>query len=79
MAQNKTNKPEIVQSFDWYKDREYYKIASGFIFSSNIQVRSDRLDTWNEWNISCEKLPDKILVNGKEYQLSPLAPVQLDK
>lgn len=64
------NKPDIVQSFDWYKDREYYKVSNGFLFTSNIQVRSDRLDNWNEWNIQCKKLPDKIIVNGEEYKLT---------
>ena len=67
------NKPDIVQSFDFYVDREYYKIVSGFIFSHEEKVRTDNLKNWNEWNIECKQMPDKIYVNGKEYLLQELS------
>lgn len=63
------NTPDIVQSFDYYKDREYYKITSGFLFTYRHQVRTDRLKNWREWSIICKEMPDKILVNGKNYRL----------
>lgn len=66
---NKQNKPDIVQSFDFYKDRVYYKIVPGFFFSSNTVVRTDRLDNWKEWKIECEQMPDKIIINGKPYKV----------
>lgn len=62
-------KPDIVQSFDCYVDREYYIINNHFLFTTETKVRTDRLDDWKEWKIECEKLPDKIYVNGKEYKL----------
>lgn len=69
MLNIQNNKPDIVQSFDFYEDRKYYKIVNGFFFSHNQLVRADRLNKWNEWHIECKELPDKILVNGKLYNL----------
>jgi len=63
------NKPDIIQAFDFYKDRVYYKIVPGFFGSSNRVIRTDRLDNWNEWKIECQKMPDRISVNGKLYKL----------
>ncbi len=62
-------KPDVIQAFDFYEDREYYKIIKGFFSSSNVKVRSDRLKDWKQWIIECEDLPDEISVNGKEYIL----------
>ncbi len=71
MKEAKINKPDIVQSFDFYEDRVYYKIVNGFFFSHERVVRTDRLENFNVWKIECEKLPDKIFINGKEYQFPP--------
>lgn len=65
-----TNKPDIVQAFDKYIDREYYKIIKRFLFISHVLVRSDRIKEWKEWNIECDTLPDKIYVNGVEHYLT---------
>ncbi len=66
---NQPKKPDIIHSFDFYKDREYYKIIPGFFFSHKELVRADRLENKNIWHIECEKMPDQILINGKEYHL----------
>ena len=71
MANTNNKKPDIIQSFDHYVDREYYKITQGFWGKSETKVRADRLENWIEWQIECEKMPDKIVVNGEEYNLSP--------
>lgn len=63
------NKPDIVQSFDYYKDRVYKKYYQGFIFGCEKIVRVDRLDSWNQWEITCSKMPDLIVLNGEEYKL----------
>ncbi|MFN8579319.1 MAG: hypothetical protein U0354_21030 [Candidatus Sericytochromatia bacterium] len=70
MTTNKNKKPDIVQAFDFYVDREYYKINKGFIFTSNILLRKDRMKEYKEWIIECKTMPDKILINGKEYKLN---------
>ena len=69
--ETQVKKPDIVQVCDFWLDREYYKIDSGFIFTSNIKVRTDRLKEWKSWIIECKEIPDEILINGKFYQLSP--------
>lgn len=69
MAITQRKKPDIVQSFDIYKDREYYKPTQGFLFGSEKLLRTDRLSEYTKWQIACEKLPDEILVNGKKYIL----------
>jgi hypothetical protein len=71
MAELRFRKPKIVQAFDKYIDREYYKINQGFIFETETLLRSDRMKEWVEWTIYCETLPDVILVNGEEYLLIP--------
>lgn len=72
MITNKTNKPDLIQAFDIYKDRIFYKIDTGFLFTSNIVVRADRLEEWKEWSIRCNTLPDKIIINGELYQLNKM-------
>lgn len=62
-------KPDIIQAFDYYQDREYYKINPGFFFHSTVKVRTDRIKDWKRWYIVCEDMPDEIMVNGKEYKL----------
>ena len=71
MAYTIIKKPDIVQAFDFYIDREYYKIIPGFFCSSKTKIRADRLKDWKEWMIECQDLPDKIFINGKEYFLAP--------
>lgn len=66
-----TNKPDIMQVFDKFIDREYYKIVRGIFFTSHVKVRADRIKDWKEWKIECDTLPDKIYVNGVEYHLKP--------
>lgn len=61
---------EIVRSADYHIDREYYKIVPRFFWSSHTKVRTDRLKNWKQWDIVCEEMPDKILVNGKHYNLT---------
>lgn len=72
MTTTKQNKPDIVQSFDAYEDREYFKISRGFIFSSVDKIRADTIREWKEWRIECATMPDVIYVNGKEFSLIPL-------
>lgn len=69
MIENKLSKPDSVQMFDMYIDREYYKIVPKFFSTSNILVRTDRLKNWKEIHFEIENMPDKILVNGEEYIL----------
>lgn len=73
MITTNPKKPDIVQAFDFYKDREYYKIQKGFLFQSELLLRTDTLKAWKQWNISCEQLPDKIFINEKEYNLTAKA------
>lgn len=62
-------KEDIMQVYDVSKVKEYYKIQSGFLFSSQTLIRTDSIKDWKEWNIQCQKLPDVLLINGKEYKL----------
>ena len=62
-------KPDAIQMFDMYIDREYFKIHKSFLHSSSTKVRTDRLKDWKELNIVTDELPDKITVNGEEYNL----------
>ena len=64
-------KPDIVQAFDYYVDREYHKVQRGFIFGYDDVIRADRMKDWKIWHIECESMPDEIFINGKEYSLSP--------
>lgn len=62
-------KPDIIQAFDYYVDREYYKIIPRFLWSTDRKVRADRLDERKQWNIHCDTLPDVIIINGEKYNL----------
>jgi len=70
MANAKSNKPEIVQMFDKYVDREYYKINKSFFHSSETLVRTDRLSDSTVLRMNMENLPDEIYVNGELYKLT---------
>lgn len=65
----KVQKPTIVQQFDYYKDREYYKVIPGFLFNENKMVRADRIEDYVMWACTCDTLPDVVVVNGVDYQL----------
>ena len=60
---------EIVQAFDYYEDREYKKIIPHFFWTSDVVLKTDRIKNWKQWNIVCEEMPDKIIVNGESYKL----------
>ena len=58
-------KPAIVQAFDRYVDREYYKVFKGIIFGSSELVRTDRLENELIINITSDRNPDYLYLNGK--------------
>lgn len=62
-------KPPIVQQFDRYVDREYYKTVGGLIFSYEKTVRVDTIEKELILNIATDKVPNKIYYNGKEVKL----------
>ncbi len=76
---NYENKPDIVQMFDRYVDREYYKITSSFWGTFHTKVRADRLKNSTELMIECKELPDCVMVNGKEYTLVEANAPQAEK
>ena len=61
---------DIMQVYDISKVKEYYQIRTGFLFSSKITVRTDRIKDWKEWSIKSDELPDILLINGEEYKLN---------
>lgn len=65
----KIRKPDVVQMFDMYIDREYFKINKSFLHSSKTLVRVDRMKDWKQLDMCMDELPDKVMVNGKEYKL----------
>lgn len=69
MAETKLEKPPIVQQFDKYIDREYYKITPGFFCSSEKKIRTDSFKDINILQIEIDQMPDKVYVNGVEYKL----------
>ena len=70
MATRNIEKPNIVQQFDRFVDREYYKIVGGLIFTYEKLLRSDRLEEARVLKINCDRLPDQLIINGKEYHLT---------
>ena len=64
-----TIKPDIVQMFDCYEDRIYYKVLSGFLGAYKEQIRVDRLHNWVELHIKSKTMPDKVIFNEEEYKL----------
>jgi len=66
------NKKIMAQMYDFSKVEKYYKIVSGFLFSSTTLVRSDTIENHTELVIKTPKMPDKIFVNGEEYELNKL-------
>ena len=70
---NATKKlPPMMQMFDRYVDREYYKVTPRFFGNSETRLRSDRLENETILYISTEKMPDRVLVNNEEYLLVKL-------
>lgn len=56
--------------FDKETVREYYKHYEGFLFSKDELVRRDTIKTELVLKIDSERIPDKIIFNGKEVTLS---------
>jgi len=67
---NTPNTKDIMQVYDISQVKEYYKIQSGFLFSSKTVVRTDRLKDYKTWNIESLDLPDVLFINGEEYKLT---------
>jgi len=65
-------KPTIIQAFDYYVDREYYKTISKFFFTEERKVRADRLTDSIKWVVESDKVPDEILFNGAKYKLTKM-------
>lgn len=63
------SKPDMVQMFDMYIDRQYYKVNPGFFGTYKSIVRVDRIKEWRKLVIDCKELPDEIIVNGEECKL----------
>ena len=61
------NKEILVQAYDYSEVKEYYKIISGFLFSSTRIIRSDSILEHIEIRIQSDNPPDKIFINGEEY------------
>lgn len=64
-----TPKPDIVQMFDKYIDREYYKVTSGFFGNYETLIRTDSFYNSTVLEIECKNLPHKVIINGEEYKL----------
>lgn len=64
--------PVLVQSVDKWIDREYYKISEGFLFHREHRVMADRIAEWVQWDILCQTMPDKLLINGEPYELKKI-------
>ncbi|MFA4833591.1 MAG: hypothetical protein WC619_01940 [Patescibacteria group bacterium] len=71
MAITKKIKPPLVQTFDRYIDREYYKHHGGLLFGYEKKVRCDRLEEELILKISSQDAPSKIFYNGLEVKLIP--------
>lgn len=69
MATTKTKLPPMVQMYDYSKVKEYYKRYQGLFFSHEEIVRTDRIENYLEMRIDVDKMPDKIIFNGKEMKL----------
>lgn len=69
MANAKVSLPPLVQAYDYSKVREYYKYYQGLIFGHEKLVRAESLEEYLMLNIETEKVPDKIIFNGKEVKL----------
>lgn len=65
-------KPKMVQCFDKYKDREYYKITPGFFGEIEILLRTDSVKNYTEVRIQCEDIPERVVVNGQLYKLKKI-------
>lgn len=63
------NKNDIMQVYDVSEVKKYFKINSGFIFTSKILVKADKIKDYKAWVIECNDLPDELIINGKEYKL----------
>lgn len=70
MKTTNTEDPPLIQQFDFYKDREYYKITPGFFCSSVKKLRVDSHKDFNVLKMILPEMPDKVLVNGEEYELT---------
>lgn len=60
MAYNKLQVPPLVQAFDKYVDREYYKLMSGFFSDYYVKVRTDSISHNTFIDIKCDSLYYKV-------------------
>ena len=61
--------PRMVQMYDKSVVHEYIKKYQGLIFSYNEVVRTDRISNELILKIDCERIPDRIIFNGREATL----------
>ena len=66
---NIINKPDIVQMFDCYEDRTYYKVTTGFLGYYKESMRVDTVNNSVELHIKSKTMPDKVIFNEEEYKL----------
>lgn len=61
--------PPLIQAFDCYEDREYYKIMPGFFSDYKRLLCIDRIKDWTRVTIDIKELPDELFINGQKYNL----------
>ena len=61
--------PALVQAFDMYEDRTYFKLMSNMFGTYKTELRTDTLKNWTQLEIHWETPPDKIFLNGQECEI----------
>lgn len=71
MPNSINKKPAIVQLFDKYVDREYFKVKNGLFFSSEELVMTDRLKHEVVLTIDIGSGPDEVsmMFNGRPCKI----------
>jgi hypothetical protein len=49
--------------------KKKYQAIKGIFFWHKTTLAEKMINKWTEWKIEAESLPDKLTINGKEYEL----------
>ncbi len=65
----KKNLPPMVQLYDVVEEQVYKRIVPGLIFSHKEVVRTEATRTELVLEIATQRIPDKIILNGKPLKI----------
>jgi len=69
---NNRKEPQMVQVYDYIREKEYIKRYGGAMIGFEKVIRVDRLEDRLVCKIDCDRNIDEFILNGEEYKLTKI-------